>query len=59
MNRAIIMSSLLLMVVLCLGCGGEGKKDDKSGPRITGGGPVDNSAGPVKPSVGGEVKPGK
>jgi hypothetical protein len=45
----------VLSVAALSGCGGGDKKTDGSGPRITGGAPVDSKAKPERPSLGGEA----
>ncbi|MBX7106477.1 MAG: hypothetical protein K1X57_20550 [Gemmataceae bacterium] len=50
-----IRTGLLIATLLVVGCGSKTSKSEDTGPRVTGGAPVDNSVRPERPSVGGSV----
>jgi hypothetical protein len=54
---AACLGFLVIALATLPGCGGGAKKSEETGPRITGGAPVDKDSKPQRPSLGGTAKP--
>lgn len=52
--KTVINITLAVSIAAMTGCGGDPKKSDAEGPRITSG-KVDGSVKPQRPSLGGRV----